>query len=94
MSQVTWDLIKNTKRFYVRTYRKASTALFISAFFNVLLGVGIFYIYFNKPDHDFYATSGVAPPIELTPMDAPNYSSTYLLASDAGENYDPKVIPQ
>ncbi|AHE67904.1 type IVB secretion system protein IcmM/DotJ [Legionella oakridgensis] len=92
MSRATWDLIKNSKRFYVNTYRKAATFLLISAVFNVLLGVAIYFAYFNLPDPDFYATSGVTPPVMLTALDEPNYTSDPLLASESG-TIDNKVMP-
>lgn len=94
MSRLTWDLIKNAKGFYVRTYRAAGTALIISAALNVLLGAGIYYVYFNQTERDYYATSGITPPVELTALDSANNSSTPLLASESADNNDTKVIPQ
>ncbi|WP_133128942.1 type IVB secretion system protein IcmM/DotJ [Legionella nagasakiensis] len=92
MSRVAWDLIKNSKHFYVDTYRKAITFLLFSTVLNVFLGMGIYYAYFNLPEPDFYATSGVTPPVMLTSLDEPNYTSVPLLASEAGSNNN-KVMP-
>ncbi|WP_133129392.1 type IVB secretion system protein IcmM/DotJ [Legionella yabuuchiae] len=95
MSRGTWDAIKRSKRFYVITYRNAGTALFFSSALNVLLGTGIYYTYFHQPERNFYATNGIAPPVELTPLDEPNYTSDALLASDPeNDTNDSKVIPQ
>lgn len=94
MSRGTWELIKRSKNFYIKTYRIAGTVLLFSASLNILWGVGIFLTYFSQPEPDFYATSGVIPPIELTPLDSPNETSTALLASDLDKTDDTKVIPQ
>lgn len=94
MSRVTWNLVKNSKGFYIKTYRNAGTALAISAILNVLLGIGIYFSYFNQPDRDFYATNGVTAPVGLAALDAPNTSSTPLLARETTQENDLKVIPQ
>lgn len=94
MSRGTWSLIKQSKRFYVNTFRRAGSALFVSVIINLSLGVAIYYVYFSQPEHDFYATSGVTPPIMLTAMDVPNETSVALLANDPDDQDDTKVIPQ
>lgn len=94
MGRETWSLIKQSKRFYVNTFRKTGSALVISAFINLSLGFAIYYAYFSRPEHDFYATNGVTPPILLTPMDLPNETSVALLANDPDDEDDTKVIPQ
>ncbi|KTC85953.1 MULTISPECIES: type IVB secretion system protein IcmM/DotJ [Legionella] len=94
MSRETWNTIINSKSFYVRTYRMGGRTLIISLIINILLGLAIYYLYFHQPERDFYATSGITPPIQLKPMDEPNYSATPLLAPDPIENNTVKVIPQ
>ncbi len=94
MSRETWNLIKQSKRFYVNTFRKTGSVLLISVTMNLALGFAIYYSYFNRPEHDFYATSGITPPVMLTPMDAPNDTSVALLAADPIDDNDTKVIPQ
>ncbi len=95
MSREDWRLIKLSKRFYVNTYRKTGSALLISLALNVCFGVVIHYLYFSQPEHTFFATDGVTPPIELTPMDSPNDTSVPLLGSDAVSTTNViKVIPQ
>ena len=94
MSQETWNLIKQSKRFYVSTYRRMGTVLVISVVTNLALGCGIYYTYFNLPEPEFYATSGIAPPVLLTAMDIPNNTSVALLAPDPDVVNDVKKIPQ
>ena len=94
MSRETWRLLKQSKRFYVGTYRKAGSALIFSMFINLFLGLGIYYLYFKQPEHDFYATNGVTPPELLKPMDARNDSSVPLLPNDPDDDNEIKVMPQ
>lgn len=94
MGRETWKTIINSKSFYVRTYRMGGRALIASLVINILLGLAIYYLYFHQPERDFYATSGITPPVQLTPMEEPNYSATPLLAPDPVENESVKVIPQ
>ncbi len=94
MSRESWNLIKHSKRFYVSTYRKAGSALVISILINLMLGLAVYYTYFTRPEPDFYATSGMTPPIQLTYMDERNNTSVPLLASDQDDDYNNKVIPQ
>lgn len=94
MSRESWNTIKNSKSFYVRTYRKAGTILIGSLILNILLGLAIYYHHQHRPERDFYATSGMAPPIKLNARDEPNNSATYLLETDPTNDDEPKVIPQ
>lgn len=94
MSRTTWNIIKQSKFFYVNTYRRVAFILFISILVNLILGLVIFYVYINQPEHDFYATSGVTAPIELTALNTPNYSSEPLLERDPDAMTDNKVMPQ
>ena len=94
MSRQTWNLTKQSKQFYVLTYRKAGTALIVSVIINLFLSLGIYYTYFGRPDHEFYATNGVTYPDRLIAMDAPNNSSAALLAPDPSDANDNKVMPQ
>ena len=94
MSRETWNLIKNSKRFYVNTYRRSGTALIFSILLNIFLVVVIGYIYFNEPEPDFYATSGITPPVKMTSLDEPNYTSVPLLADEPESEDETRVIPQ
>ncbi|STY30652.1 Component of the Dot/Icm secretion system. inner membrane protein [Legionella wadsworthii] len=95
MSRETWEVIKGSKNFYVNSYRRGLTALIISLFLNCILGLLIIYTHLTEPERDFYATSGVTPPIQLKPLLAPNYSPNALLPPDPpAENEGDKFIPQ
>jgi intracellular multiplication protein IcmM len=94
MSRETWSLIKQSKRFYVNTFRRAGSALLLSVIINLGLGVAIYYVYFAQPPNDFYATNGVTSPELLTSMDIPNNTSVPMLASDPDVDNTIKVIPQ
>jgi len=94
MSRKVWNLIKQSKRFHVRFYRKIGTTLLISVILNIFLGVGICYFYLRLPEPDFYSTYGETPPVLLTAMDEPNYSSTPLLSSDSSQDSDVRTAVQ
>lgn len=49
---------------------------------NVVLGIWISHVYFQRPEHVYYATNGIVPPEMLNPLDRPNESSTPLLGSE------------
>lgn len=82
MTKIVWQNIKSSKRFYVRTYRKLGSVLAVSVVVNILLGVGIVYVKARMPEADYYATYGDVPPVKLTVLDKPNYSSKALLSDD------------
>ncbi len=93
MTKAVWQHIKNSKRFYVRTYRNIGSMLLVSVIINVLLGVFVAFVYFELPEPDFYATYGEIPPIKLFAMNSPNYSSTPLLPDDRQYESDERQIP-
>ncbi|MCR9192452.1 MAG: type IVB secretion system protein IcmM/DotJ [Gammaproteobacteria bacterium] len=94
MGVKTWDLIKRSKQFYVKTYRGAETATVLSVLLNLALGLGIFYAYSTRSEPDYYSTYGETPPVLLTAMGAPNYSSHPLLADNGTHDGNVKEIPQ
>lgn len=94
MSLETWNLIKQSKRFYVSTYHWVLNTLILSICINAVIGFLIYYFYFHQNHPDFYATSGVTAPIQLIPMDAPNNGSVALLPNDPDNENDVKAIPQ
>lgn len=94
MSRAAWDTIKKSKRFYINTYRKAGSFLLFSLVFNVLLGLAIFYVYFNRPEPDYYATYGGTAPVQLTAMGSANDTSEPLLPDDSIDDEGIKVVPQ
>ena len=93
MSRTDWELKKKSKNFYVNTYRKASFALAVSSILNIIFGLGIYYAYFNQPEPDFYATSGIIAPVQLTYMNSPNQTSKPLLEPDPVIKSEQKPIP-
>ena len=93
MSRGTWGLIKQSKLFYILTYRRTSNMLVVSVILNLLLGLAVYYSYFQWPDHNYYATNGITYPDRLISMDAPNRSSVALLAPDVIDNND-ATVPQ
>ncbi|KTD55419.1 type IVB secretion system protein IcmM/DotJ [Legionella quateirensis] len=94
MSRENWLLIKRNKNFNVNIYRSGLVVLILSLLMSTIIGVLIFYVYLHQPERDYYATSGVTPPIKLTSMPTPNESSVPLLEPDPPTDDVPRVIPQ
>ena len=94
MSREAWRVIRQSKRFYVRTYRLMSSMLLFSSILNVVLGGCIYVIYFNQPPRKHYATNGATHPIELTAMSKRNNSPDPLLANDPVEDEMTRVLPE
>lgn len=94
MNRETWNIIKNSKNFNVRVYRRGVTVLIGSLVLNFVLGILIFYQHLKLPERDYYATSGVTPPILLKPMLTRNYKPVALLDPDPPIDNVEKVIPQ
>lgn len=82
MSRSKWNLIKQSKRFYVNTFRRAGNTLVFSLSLNILFGALIYYFYLAQPEPDYYATYGETSPVPLVAMEEPNYSAVPLLAND------------
>lgn len=94
MSRESWLLIKQNKNFNVNIYRRGLVVLICSLFLSGVIVGFIFYVYLHLPERDYYATSGVTPPIILKPMSAPNESSEPLMEADPPTDDVPRVIPQ
>ena len=96
MSRHRWNLIKQSKHFYVRMYRGIGSCLVFLCALNVLLVLSVVQLYLSRKMPDFYATYGDTPPVELTPLNHPNESSTPLLLEDVGDTGDSimKIMPQ
>ncbi|CDZ76917.1 hypothetical protein BN59_01196 [Legionella massiliensis] len=93
MGRETWNIRIHAKFFYVRTYRVAGRCLILSLLVNLLLSLGVYYRYFHEPPRDYYATSGITPPVQLKVLYEPNYSATPLLPADPVADDTVKVIP-
>ncbi len=94
MSRESWALIKEHKNFNVHVYRRGLLMIIISLILSSIIGLLMFYFYLHQPERDFYATSGITPPIKLQPLAAPNESSTALLPPDPPTDDVQRVIPQ
>jgi intracellular multiplication protein IcmM len=94
MPRLVWDLKKKSKNFYMLLFRRAKNMTIIFLFINILLEAALFVVYLNIPERYFYATYGDIPPIQLIPMDEPNYSPFPLLANDDYQDSDARSVPQ
>lgn len=94
MSRQLWRGVIESKFFYVYTYRRAGTYLFFSSLINVLLLFLVMYVYFTAPERAYYATNGITPIVQLTPLLTPNASSEPLLPNDVEEENKVKPIPK
>lgn len=94
LSKQTLRAIKQRKGFYRNSYRRAVVMLIFSLLINIGLIGGIYYKLITIPERDYYATSGIKPPIKLTAMATPNYSSKYLLAPDPVNSEESKPLPE
>lgn len=93
MGVKTWNLIKRSKDFYIRTYRSLETVIVFSVIINVGLVIGIAYTHSIQPEPDYYASYAEGGPVPLAPMDAPNYSAQPLLADDSNQDSEVRDIP-
>lgn len=94
MSREAWALIKENKNFNVHMFRRGLTLLVLSLILSCFLGLLMFYIYLNEPERDYYATSGITPPVKLQSRLTPNESSQALLEPDPASEDETRVIPQ
>lgn len=94
MNRETWALIKRNKNFNVHVYRRGLTVLIASLILSCIMVLIVFFLYLNEPERDFYATSGITPPVALKPMLTPNNSSSALLAPDPVDDNEERTIPQ
>ncbi|CAM2828565.1 type IVB secretion system protein IcmM/DotJ [Legionella worsleiensis] len=94
MSRENWLLIQRNKNFNVNIYRSGLVAVICSLLISSILGALIFYFYLNEPERDYYATSGITPPVKLKALLAPNEASVPLLEPDPPTDDIPRIIPQ
>ena len=94
MGREAWNVIKQTKEFHVTWYRRGVKLLAVSMCLNLVLFLLCVFLATRELKHDYYASDGVRFPIELTPLDKPNTTSTHLLPPDpVSEDESLKVIP-
>ena len=75
----TIEQVKARKYFYRDYYRKASTALIGILLLIALLSSVIIYLYMQRTIPAYYATSSDGKLVPLSPLEAPNYSSSPLI---------------
>lgn len=94
MSREKWNLIRQSKGFYIRNFRWLESALFFSFGLSVLLTLAITHIYFSQHAPDYYATDGITPPKKLKALNTPNYTDAPLLSNDIAADAITRSIPQ
>lgn len=75
----TIEQVKARKYFYRDYYRKASTVLIGVLLLIAILSIAIVYLYGQRTIPAYYATSSDGKLVPLSPMEAPNYSSSPLI---------------
>lgn len=94
MGREAWNLIKKSKNFDIRIYRRGLSVLIGSLVLNLVLGILLFYYYLRLPERDYYATNGITPPIMLKAMMTRNYKSVALLEPDPPTENRELAIPE
>jgi|LauGreDrversion4_2_1035121.scaffolds.fasta_scaffold123966_3 intracellular multiplication protein IcmM len=82
MSSLKYQRYRSQRYFYVSAYRKIIKLMFYSVSFNVFLFTLGSYIFFNEQAPEYFGTNGATNPVELSAINAPNYSSSPLLPDD------------
>lgn len=73
------DRVKQRKFFYRDYYRSAVNGLWIALAVIIVLSLIVIYLYIQREEPSYYATSSDGKLARLTPLDAPNYSKTPLI---------------
>jgi hypothetical protein len=85
-----FDLI-NRRYFFVVSYRLILNGLILFNICNLIFLGMVSYLFFTRGLHVYYATSGDASPIQLTPLASPNYTSKPLLPDDIPGEEGPDI---
>jgi intracellular multiplication protein IcmM len=85
---------KGKKNFFRNGFRNVLRIIYVSISLNVIFIIGIYETLINRVAPDYYATSGVKPPIRLTGLSHPNYSSEALLPPAPTESSVDVKVPQ
>lgn len=94
MSKEIWHKKLESIQFYILTYRRMCVFLLFSCLLNLIFGGLIYYKYFHRGEHAFYASNGIVSPIKLTARDKPNFSSQALLSTPKSTTQADKPIPE
>lgn len=73
---------KNSRYFYVRSYRLAVKLILILNVTNLILFLMVRHYYYQHPERGYYSSNGVTFPVKLSPLRKPNYESKALLPDD------------
>lgn len=73
------EIVKLRNHFYRDSYRKVLVALLLMVVANIVLGVIIFYLEYNKPKPEYFATTAEGKLIRLYPLSRPVLSTPELL---------------
>ncbi len=94
MSRERWRSIKQYKLFYINTYHTLANVLLVIFGLNLMVSLGIVYVYFHQSERQYYATDGIKPPQELVEMDSPNMTPNPLLPDDPVNEDLAKSMPE
>jgi intracellular multiplication protein IcmM len=73
---------KNSRYFYVRSYRLAVQLILILNVLNLILFLMAGHFFYQQPERGYYSSNGVTFPVKLSPLRQPNYESQALLPDD------------
>ena len=91
MAKLKYLRLKNKRYFFVFSYRNILNSLIFLGICNLIfLGVATF-LFFNRGQHIYFATSGLTNPVQLAPMNGPNYSSVPILEDDIPSDEQPDI---
>lgn len=71
--------VKENKYFYRDYYRRVCNILWLVLILIVFLSLVDIYLYIQRPEPNFYATSKDGKLVRLAPLVQPNYSKTPLI---------------
>lgn len=93
MARATWRTTIASRYFYVKTYKRSLFALIFSIMLNLILGLLIVYVYWNRTAPTYYVSNGMTAPMILKALNAPNDSSSPLLGSEPIPAVGTKPLP-
>lgn len=73
---------KNSRYFYVRSYRLAVKIILILNIINLILFLMARHYFYKQPERGYYSSNGITFPVKLSPLRQPNYESKALLPDD------------
>lgn len=83
---------KTSKTFLRNNFRKVILLIMVSLLLNGLFSFGIYNNMIHRKPPNYYATSGMTPPIKLNARSEPNYTATPLLAPDPFSDDDDTIV--